>query len=160
MKVCQLRPVTRWTPSVGKENRLWITLRGKGLEPGEYAFDLQLAPQDASSFLLPVRVKVWPVTLPDQPRLNLEMEHCLPLLPVCDYHAPLDVRVLRAYTDNLAEHGANFAIFYPLTGEVWNFIRIKSTGQPLAEAVRKDQSFLDRDPLPNLDFSYFNPWLD
>ncbi|MBI4024605.1 MAG: hypothetical protein HY360_06460, partial [Verrucomicrobia bacterium] len=27
-------------------------------------------------------------------------------------------------------------------------------------AVRKDQSFLDRDPLPNLDFSYFNPWLD
>ena len=167
--VYQLRPVGTFTPTRDQESRLWITLRGQDMAAGDYRFTLSIAANDAAPCDVPVHVKVWPVSLPQRRRVSLEMEHCLALLPGCNYMDALDalnapdakrsMEAIDAYTRNLAEHGVDFAQFYPFTGNVWRFIRIKGTDRTLAQAIN-DPNFLDRDPLPDLDFSFFNPWLD
>jgi hypothetical protein len=152
----QLKPVTSFAPAPAQESRLWLTIHGGGLPAGHYEFALHIG----ATTVIPVRVRVWPVVLPERPRVNLEMEHCLPLLPGCDYRQPPNVEAIAAYMHNLGEHGVNVAQFYPIAGDVWGFVKIKGTDKTLAQALQEDKAIFERAPLPELDFSYFNPWLD
>ena len=159
-KMYQLRPLKDFSPKIGTEEKIWLTLYGKDIDAGEYAFDLQILPSKSKAAILQVKIRVWPVMLPKRKRVSLEAEHCLTLLPGCNYRENLSLEAIDAYTRNMAEHGVNFAQMYPFTGAVWGYIRIKGTDESLGAAIQRDPKLLQHRLLPELDFSYFNPWID
>jgi hypothetical protein len=159
-KMYQLRPLESFSPKTDNEEKIWLTVYGKDVKPGEYAFDLQIKPAKGNAAILPVKVKVWPVKLPERRRVSLEAEHCLTLLPGCYYREDWSLEAIDAYTRNMAEHGVNFVQVYPFTNAVWGYIKIKGADENLAASIQKDPKLLHHRPLPELDFSFFNPWID
>ena len=159
-KMYQLRPLERFSPEVDKEEKIWLTVHGKDVKSGEYAFDLQIKPAKGDAAVLPVKVKVWPVKLPKRRRVSLEAEHCLTLLPGCYYREDWTLEAIDAYTRNMAEHGVNFVQVYPFTNAVWGYIKIKGADESLSASIQRDPNLLHHSPLPELDFSFFNPWID
>ncbi|MBI4026816.1 MAG: hypothetical protein HY360_17665 [Verrucomicrobia bacterium] len=168
-EIVQLKSVENWSPRVNVEERLWLTVRGRGTEAGDYPFELRIQPAQGAPFVLPVQVKIWPVKLPEHQRVTFEAEHVLTLLPGANYRDQegkpsvqpgWQLPALEVHVQNLADHGVNVAQAYTFLDAGWAYIKIAGSDKSLGAAINADPLFLLREPLPELDFSYFNPWLD
>jgi len=148
----------------GESAWFWVILDTSGLAPGDYASIIRLEPQSAEAQTLELAVRVLPVAMPEDLLIsfnpnslfnylaasgrwpNMEWDERKGRLYAADMHAH-GIRTLRAYARNAP-------------GMDPRRIRIRETGEPLLDAIRRNPARFRAGELPALDLSYWDPMIN
>lgn len=159
----------RVEPREDGDSRLWIVLNSRGLQPGDYRIDLRFQPDRGPACLLPVRIRVWQVRLPEDRHFYLQPHAFLNHLGLGKQKRKPDgtwewnIPGVSVYADDLHAHGARmiFAYAYDTApGGSVAPIRLRDDGRPLIEALKTTpERFAPGKPWPALDLSFWDPWL-
>ena len=136
------------------EDRVSLWLRvGKleGIKPGTFRFTLKVT-ADGKTAVLPVKVEVCDVTLPDRPLMSLESEGYPFTFPMKN-----DPARIHAWFGNMRTHGVDF--FQEFGG--YDRVLIAGTKRTLAQDMRLRRAFYQKgENLPALDFSPHDVLID
>ena len=148
----------------GHTHTLWLRLLcPEHAAPGTYRGHLRLVSDGDSVHALPVSVTVWPIRVPDPGVLSFEFEHSWESLPggsflFADTPGRFDPELLAACMRQVAELGINVGQWsgYFTGGYGAKRVRLRESGAPLDHTVQAARGILRQDPLPALDFSFFD----
>jgi len=144
----------------GSEERLWLRVGSRGKPAGEYRVPLVISVGRATQRVL-LAVHVWPVHR-DTGRPFHVRGYCGGFTVWTGGYEVLP--------EKLGRLDAILAAYAAIGGDVldWNavwariipHVKIARGGRSLAEVAKNAPETLDLDRLPQLDFSYFDPWLE
>ena len=140
---------------------LWIRFSSYGAAAGQYEGCLNVTPADGPAQKLPVTIKVWKTEMPAENIVRcvgyaggIGFLNGLTGDPAKD--EPFKKR-LDAYFANMEETRIDvLEIYSPLT--IWN--QAKIGGQPMQDVLKDDPSILKREPLPEIDLSYYDSFFE
>lgn len=143
----------------GSRETLWLRVNGRGKEPGEHRIPIELRIGEIS---LPVEVRlhVWPVPLAPHRPFHVR-GYCGGFAVLTGGYEIDDQKLrrldalLRAY----AEMGGDVLDWTCNWGPILAKTKIAGTDQCVADVAKRAPQRLDLNRLPQLDFSYFDPWL-
>lgn len=143
----------------GEAYRLWLSVDARGIDAGAYEDSLFLAVGEGWVGV-PLRVRVWPVAVPDG--RPFEVRGYATLGDFTGGYAVADssLRQLDALLGAYAQMGGSVFDWTAVWARVLEQVRIDSTGEILTQVAGEDPGRLDLEALPGLDFSYFDPWLE
>ena len=157
----------QFTPAVGRDTHVWFTLDGRELASGSHRGWVTFAPRpaDEPASRVELVVEVRPVNLPRTNSVSFEAEHLMNYLSNAKDRLDWDVELGRHYARDLAEHGVDFLQVYaefPRLGRSprWSKVKLREDGSAMAEQVDADALRFREGPLPELDFSYWDPLFD
>ena len=96
----------------GESREIWMTFHSKGVEAGNYRMDVKVKPEGSPAFSIQLRVKVYPVSLPeDKPIYTLYWDY---LTPFWGNRPDLH----RAFVEDMKRHYVNVGVGHPGTIEI------------------------------------------
>ena len=143
----------------GEEQRIWLAADARGIEHGAYEDSLFLAVGERWVGV-PVRVRVWPVAVPDERPFDVRGYATLGDFTGGYAVSDSSLQKLDALLGAYAEMGGSVFDWTTVWARVLEQVRIDSTDEILTQVAREDPGRLDLDALPALDFSHFDPWLE
>jgi len=133
---------------------------------GEYRGELRIVGHDEVTLAtLPLHVTVWPLYQPAAHTLHFEFEHSWDVLPGGSILAAMagdatryDPTLAGRCMKQIGELGIDVGQVYGYIHQIYGarFVKVLESGQPIDEAVTADPALLGRDPLPALDFSFYD----
>jgi hypothetical protein len=149
-------------------NTFWLTLNTHGLAPGEYRGQIRFS--DAAMAPLDLQLKVWPVRLPGREYFEAEATYLWNSLMNGEkgksYNfpdPPGDMKPFEKHIADLAAHHISFNSDSSWTNRYGRSIslknvRLRASGVLFEDAIK--QGLVKENALPELDFSYFNPFIE
>lgn len=90
----------------GGSREVWLTLQTRGSKPGDLRTAVEIKPPGTPPLTIPLRVKVYPVSLPDdKPLYTHYWDYLVPA-----WQGP---ELSRAYAEDLRQHYANVGVMHP-----------------------------------------------
>jgi len=90
----------------GESREVWLTLYSRGIEPGNYRPRITIKPRNMPSTSVDLRVKVYPVSLPDdKPIYTCYWDYLMP--------AWTTPEMAQALTDDMKKHYVNTTVVHP-----------------------------------------------
>lgn len=165
----RLSGTNQFAPRQDKDARFWLIANSAGVEPGTYSVILRLTPAQGVALAIPVKLKIWPVKLPDDRHYFLEANSQFNQLGQ-DAKIRGGVRrwewnipAAEIYADDFFAHGGRMVTAYAYgtaPGLSYVSMKLRGDGRFLDEALKADASWLNREgTLPALDLSFWDPWL-
>jgi len=140
---------------------IWIRFSSKGVSPGTYKGAL-LCEADGTKSRVPISIKVWRTSLPEKNLVRIQpYGSSVGFINSMSTDRKKNEEALRqvsAFFANMRENRIDMLEFYYNQYTIWSFVKIGET--PMITALQKDPSLLEKNPLPSLDFSYINLFLD
>lgn len=133
---------------------------------GEYHGELRIVGEgDETLATLPLQITVWPLRQPAAHTLHFEFEHSCDVLPggsilaamagdATRYDPSLAARCMKQIGELGIDVGQVYGYIHQIYGA--RFVKLLESGQPVDDAVTADPALLRRDPLPALDFSFYD----
>lgn len=144
----------------GTRESLWLRVDGGPLGEGTHQATLRLQVGDAEVDL-PLQVRVWPVTV-DVERPFHVRGYCGGF-PVWAGGYEIDdqrLRNLDAILRTFAEMGGDCLDWGANWVQMLKHVRLAETGEIITEVAANEPERLQIDDMPELDFSYYDPWFD
>ena len=145
----------------GSTEELWIRFSSYGAAAGQYEGSLNFTPADGPARKLPLSIKVWKTEMPEE-----NIVHCLGYAGAIGFLNGLtgDPAKDELFKQRLDDYFANMKetridvleIYVPLT--IWN--QAKIGGRPMQDVLKNDPSILKREPLPEIDLSYYDSFFE
>jgi hypothetical protein len=148
----------------GKTEELWMRFSSYDVPPGVYqgAVEFKHAPSGEILLSLPVTLEVWQVAMPAK-----NIVECTGYSSGVGFLNGLSGNPARdeAYKERLDAYLADMAETrldsLAISTNKWTICApIRIDGKPLAAVLQSDPSILEGDTLPELDFSYYDPFFD
>ncbi|MGC9318031.1 MAG: hypothetical protein ACP5KN_08350, partial [Armatimonadota bacterium] len=148
------------TMGSGSRETLWLRVDSTGRQPGVHEPTLTLRVGEAE-LELPLRVRVWDVSV--EGRRPFHVRGYCGGFPVWAGGYEIDdakLRRLGAILRAFAEMGGDVLDWNANWVELLDHVRLAETGEVIREVAEQDPERLDLDDLPELDFSYYDPWFE
>ncbi|MBW3624469.1 MAG: hypothetical protein KY468_13770 [Armatimonadetes bacterium] len=141
----------------GAPSTLWLRVGSAGKAPGEYTIPLRLrAGGDVQP--LPLRLRVWPVTVSMQRPFHVRGYYSFNTLAVGSEVNESTLRQLDLLLGAYAGMGGNVLDWTMPWLEVIPRVKMAGSGENLAEIATATPDRLPLSALPRLDFSHYDPW--
>ena len=151
-----------------KEERLWLIVNTKGVKPGEYTIRIRISPEKGVSTTVPLAMRVLPLQMPEDRHFYMEPNSHLNQLGLL--HTRIrgtkkwewNLKGTEVYADDLASHGMRMLKAYAYgtaPGQSLVSLKLRDNGMFLMDALKENPALLQQDPLPALDLSFWDPWL-
>jgi hypothetical protein len=154
-------------PEKEKEERIWLIVNSKGVKPEEYTIGIRISPEKGIAVTVPLTMRVLPLQMPEDRHFYLEPNSHLNQLGL-----PPGVRGTKrwewtlkgteVYADDLESHGMRMLKAYAYgtaPGQSLVSLKLRDSGKFLMDALKENPALLQQDPLPALDLSFWDPWL-
>jgi len=151
-----------------ESNTVWLTLNTDNIAPGSYRGQVRFS--QAAMKPLNLQVEVWPVKLPGREYFQTEATFLWNSLMNGEKgksynfpNPPGDMEPFKRHITNLAQHHITINLDNSWTNRFGGSVslknaRIKATGMGLEEAMK--QGLIKENALPELDLSYFDPFVE
>jgi len=148
----------------GEDAWFWALLDTSGLAPGDYTTTIRLEPQDAEPRELELAVKVLPVAMPEDLLISFSPNSLFNYLAASGTWPEMewDEAKGRRYAADMRSHGIRALVAYGRNapGMDPRRIRIRDSGEPLLDAIRRSPEKFRGQELPALDLSYWDPMIN
>lgn len=148
------------TMGSGSRETLWLRVASTGRQRGAYEPTVALTVGE-TAVEVPLRVRVWDVSVEDGRPFHVR-GYCGGF-PVWAGGYEIDdakLRRLEAILKAFAEMGGDVLDWNANWVQILDHVRVAETGEVLREVSEQEPERLDLDDLPELDFSYYDPWLE
>ena len=157
-KEFQLLPGESVPAGHARPSRIWLSVDSGTAAPGRYPFTVEVSSGRGTPVRVPGEVTVWNVPLPAERAIGMKPYAWIMSLAGQELDTPEKRRRLEVFLDDLQAlrntvcdwaYGPYF--FLPR-------VKVRATGETLAAAGKAGHITLDH--LPDLDFSYYDPWVE
>lgn len=164
----KLQPGATFTPRPGEGRALFFRLSVGDAPPGRHVVKLGFRPAEGNAEEVTIGVNVRPIRFPRHPFMVFDVNNAVNYLCAKEVSkGKYEWNAERAanYLGDMARHGVDGqtmnGINSPAAHYQYDRVKVRATGLPLTEAIRKDPSaFIGRAELPPLDFSEWDWFVD
>lgn len=159
---CQLLPLSEQPIALKADAppRLWLRIHSGDKAPGQYAIPLNVRISDAP-LPLTVNLHIWPISLANAPRpFHVRGYWSLPSITGGYEVNEQSLRRLEVLLRAYAELGGDVFDWSVNWPQVLPHVKLAGSGQNLAQLAKTAPQQIDLDHLPDLDFSYYDPWFE
>lgn len=139
-----------------QDSRPWLVFRQLRAEPGEYAGQVRVLAGGQESVLCALRVRMWAIELPPTGSFLYKPWYDVTMWGSRDADSAQQQRVT-AFADHLASLRATVAEQGMPFNDYVTRATLAASGEPVSVLARRPE-VLAQDPLPQLDFSRYDPW--
>jgi hypothetical protein len=143
----------------GTEYRLWLNVDAHGRKAGDYEGSLILA-VGAEQVRVAFVVTVWPVRVPAERPFDMRGYGTLTSFTGSYDVTEESIQQMDGLCGAYADIGGSVLDWTVSWWQVLAHAKLAETGEMLPEVARMRPEQIQLDNLPQLDFSYFDPWLD
>ena len=138
---------------------IWLEVDSHNHDPGVYELTVSLSSGQGSELHIPGTVTVHDVALPEQRTMRMNPQVCVVNLSWGANDSPEARQRLEVFLDDLALLRSTVCgVFYTYNpANVLHQVKIAGTDQTLHSAGQA--GVIDINTLPDLDFSFFDPWI-
>ncbi|MFC1763989.1 hypothetical protein ACFL6U_18180 [Planctomycetota bacterium] len=155
----QLHPGRQILLDVNSPNQFWLEVNSGNVDHGSYDLMVKLSSSQGSELKIPGTITVHDVTLPQRRTIRMKPFSCVVGLTGLDIHKPEIRKRLEVFLDDLALLRNTVCdwgyMYHP--ANVLHQVKITGTDQTLQ--VAGQAGFININNLPDLDFSFFDPWI-
>jgi len=138
----------------------WLRFSSEGSPPGEYTGSIKLSSGSSDAIRVPLVVKVWDIALPEKPSLRFSpYSGAVGFLNGLVGNPERDRRMVpqfEAYFANMKDAGFHGLNVYLHRYRFYEPARIN--GEEFWKLLEKDPAILKQENLPDIDFSYYDPY--
>ena len=155
----QLHPGVQTPLDINNPARLWLEVDSGKHDPGEYELTVSLSSGRGTELRIPGTVTIHDVALPQERTMRMKPFSCVVNLSGGANYQPETRKRLEVFLDDLAmlRHTVCDWIYTYNPANVLSQVKVTGTDQTLQTAGQA--GIIDVNNLPNLDFSFFDPWI-
>jgi len=155
----QLHPGFQIPLDVNSPTQFWLEVNSSNLNHGSYDLMVRFSSSHGTELKIPGTVTIHDVTLPQRRTIRMKPFSWFDQLSGLDIHQAKTSKRLEVFLDDLAALRNTVCDWGQLynPNNVLPYVKIKGNDQTLQAAGRAGHISIDN--LPDLDFSYFDPWI-